>query len=93
MTGMVRPGARDLVDLIAVVVVVDALPQAISFGTIDNTGPHAHSHAVDLDRDVIRMTADVVIPGGVMLSARLGGDDDEGFAVGRVEERSRPRLF
>jgi signal transduction histidine kinase len=60
-----------LVGVIAVVVVVHALPQLAAFGLVDHPWSDSDVLAPELDRHGIGVGAEVVVPGRVMSGTRL----------------------
>src|SRR6202021_500402 len=63
-----------LVHLVAVVVVIDQAPQFLTLGAFGLTRVNRDAPPADLDRDCIRMRAQIVVTGRVMVRACLGGD-------------------
>ena len=87
------PLARPLlVHLVAVVVVVDQPPQFLALGALGLPRVNRDAPTADLDRDRIGMSAQVVIPGGMVVRACLGGDDHVPAAVPGVQQRHAARL-
>jgi len=81
-----------LVHLVAVVVVIDQVPQFLTFGAFGLTRVNRDALPADLNRDCIRMRAQVVVPGRVMICACLGGDDHVAVAVPCIQQRRAARL-
>src|SRR5450631_855043 len=77
-----EPGAGTLrVLVIAVVVVVHAPPEVAALGLLDHPGAHGAETSVELGPDRVGMSAEVVIPGWVMIGTGLGRHNNEAAVV------------
>ena len=80
------PGGASLVCVKARVVVVDQAPELLALGVLRLSRPNRESLALDLGVDV-RVRLEIVIPGGVLLGAGLGGDHDQVVPAWREQHR------